>query len=41
LTNPPFRLTSCNSALECGLIKEEGITPDWSMCPLYETRFWK
>ena len=41
LTNPPLRLTDCDSALKCGLIKEEGITPDWSMCPLNETRFWE
>ena len=40
LTIPPFRLTNCDSASECGLIKEEGITPDWSLCPLYESRFW-
>lgn len=39
-TNHPFRLTNCDSALECGLIKEKDETPDWSMCPLYESRFW-
>jgi hypothetical protein len=37
---PPFRLTNCDSAPECGLIKEVGIVPDWSLCPLYESRFW-
>lgn len=39
LTNPPFRLTNCDSALECGLIKEEGITADWSVCPFTGQRF--
>ncbi len=41
LRNPPFRLIDCDSVLECGAVKEGGITPDWSVCPLYELRFWK
>lgn len=40
LTYPPFRLADCSSALECGLIKEKDETPDWSLCPLCESRFW-
>jgi hypothetical protein len=40
LTYPPFRLTDCDSALECGLIKGKDETPDWSLCPLYDSRFW-
>ncbi len=39
LTIPPLRLTNCDFAAECGLIKEEGITPDWSLCPLYDLKF--
>jgi hypothetical protein len=41
LINPPFRFIDCDSVLECGIVKEEGITPDWSVCPLHELRFLK